>query len=215
MNRPLVYYISQGHTPDQHLDHIKKMVDAGVDWVQLRLKNTSKKELLQTAFNAKEYCQSHQVKLIINDEPEVAKAVNAAGVHLGKTDQDPMLARAILHPEMIIGGTANTWEDCQVLIEKKVDYIGLGPLRFTTTKKNLSPILGKASYRAIVKKMQQQSNPIPIIAIGGIKLDDIAALRSCGVSGVALSSFLHRQKSPKQTIQQIKESFNTLVSYDF
>lgn len=215
MKQPLVYYISQGHTPEQHLDHIKKMVDSGADWVQLRLKNVSKKEVLQTAFKAKEYCQSHQVNLIINDDPEVAKAVSADGVHLGKADQDPLLARAIINPGMVIGGTANTWEDCQWLIEKKVDYIGLGPLRYTTTKKNLSPILGIESYQTILKKMQQQPDPIPVVAIGGINLDDISSLRNCGVSGVALSGLLHRQKSSEETIQQIKQTFNTLISYDF
>ncbi len=75
--------------------------------------------------------------------------------------------------------------------------------------------MGIESYQTILKKMQQQPDPIPVVAIGGINLDDISSLRNCGVSGVALSGLLHRQKSSEQTIQQIKQTFNTLISYDF
>lgn len=214
MKHPIVYYISQGSTPEQHLKHIKQMVNHGVDWVQLRLKEISKKEVLQTALNANAYCRDKGAHLIINDYPEIAQAVDAAGVHLGKQDQDPGLVRKLLGCKMLIGGTANTWEDCLELINKKVDYIGLGPLRFTETKKNLSPILGIESYQTILKKMQQQPHPIPIIAIGGINLDDIADLQNCGVSGVALSAYLHRQNNIRRAVQQIKQSFNTQYSYD-
>src|SRR5690606_42139147 len=80
-------------------------------------------------------------------------------------------------------GTANTWADCERLMDKKVDYIGLGPFRFTTTKKTLSPVLGIDAYYSIVDQMKQKANPIPIVAIGGITLSDIAPLRKTGVWG--------------------------------
>lgn len=209
MKQPIVYYISQGSTPQQHLDHIKKMVDAGADWVQLRLKKTSKKEVLQTALSANAYCEKKQVNLIINDDVEVAQTVNAAGVHLGKQDQDPILARKILGSKKIIGGTANTWEDCALLMDKKVDYIGLGPFRYTTTKKNLGPLLGIESYDTILERMRQEFKTTPIVAIGGITLSDVAPLRSAGVCGIALSGYLHQQNKLEQTIQNIKKTFKS------
>lgn len=215
MKQPVVYYISQGSTAEQHLVHIKNMVDAGADWVQLRLKNTPKNLWLQVALKASEYCRKSQVKLIINDDVEIAKAVNAAGVHLGKDDQSPIVARKILDPTMVIGGTANTWEDCKALIDKKVDYIGLGPFRYTTTKKNLSPVLGLESYYTIVEKMQQQANPIPIVAIGGVTLKDIVHLRDAGVWGIALSGCLHRQNNIHHAIQTIQETFKSAQSYEY
>lgn len=215
MKQPIVYYISQGSTPEQHLNHIKKMVDAGADWVQLRLKDTAKKEVLQTALKANEYCRMKQVNLIINDDVEIAKEVNAAGVHLGKLDQDPILARKILGDKTIIGGTANTWEDCEQLMDKKVDYIGLGPLRYTTTKKNLSPLLGITSYSTIVERMKQEQKAIPIVAIGGVTLSDVAPLRDAGVWGIALSGYLHQQNKLEQAIQNIKETFKSPQFYEY
>lgn len=215
MKQPKIYYISQGSTPEQHLEHIKKMVDAGSIWVQLRLKNTPKKLHLQTALRAQEYCKDRKVNLIINDNVEIAKIVDAAGVHLGKQDQDPVLARKILGNDKIIGGTANTWEDCKSLIDKEVDYIGLGPFRFTTTKKNLSPTLGIAPYYTIIQKMHKQSYNIPIVAIGGITLTDIAALQKAGVWGVALSGYLHQQPNIHQAIKEIKETFKSPQFYEY
>ena len=214
MQQPHVYYISQGSTAEQHLEHIKKMVDAGVNWVQLRLKNTPKKQWLQIALDASAYCRQNQVHFIVNDDVEIAKAVDATGVHLGKADQDPIIARSILGSTKLIGGTANTWEDCKVLMAKKVDYIGLGPLRYTTTKKNLSPFLGLESYHTIVEKMQLETKPVPIIAIGGITLSDIAPLRDAGVWGIALSGSLH-QDNNYHTIQTIQETFKSTPSNEY
>lgn len=117
------------------MKNIDRMCRAGANWIQLRLKNESFDTVLKTAIAAKAICDSFKVTLIINDFPEVAKQVDACGVHLGKEDTCPLDARAILGTQKIIGGTANTLEDCQILLQKQVDYIGLGPLRFTHTKR--------------------------------------------------------------------------------
>lgn len=215
MKQPIVYYISQGPTAEQHLAHLIKMANAGCSWVQLRLKNTPKKQHLQIALRAQEYCKDQQVNLIINDNVEIAKVVDAAGVHLGKHDQDPLIARKVLGKDKIIGGTANTWEDCKILLEKKVDYIGLGPFRFTATKKNLSPILGINSYHTIIQKMQHHPNRVPIVAIGGITLADISALQKAGVWGIALSAYLHQQSNIPQAIKDIKDTFKSSQLYEY
>ena len=204
MKLPKIYYISQGETPNEHLQNIKKMVDAGVDWVQLRIKEGEKKDILEAALKAQKYCKENHVIFIVNDSPEIADAIDADGVHLGKEDKHPEMARNLLGEEKIIGGTANTWEDCQKLIDQKVDYIGVGPFRFTTTKKKLSPILGLEGYREIMRKMEENNVKIPIVAIGGITLEDVAEIKKTGVSGIALSGFLHQQTDLKSTIKQLQ-----------
>ncbi|WP_275315201.1 thiamine phosphate synthase [Tenacibaculum bernardetii] len=177
-------YITQGETPQDHLDNIQKACASGVEWVQLRLKKVDPKTLLETAKKAREITSHFQTRLIINDHYKVAKEVNADGVHLGTSDACPLKVREYLGKFYSIGGTANTLEDCKKLIEKKVDYIGLGPFRFTETKKHLSPVLGIEGYKKILTALHTET---PIIAIGGITLDDVAAIVHSGIYGVATS----------------------------
>jgi len=207
MIAPKLYYISQGETKEEHLNHIKKMVLAGVDWVQLRLKNYSEAEVVEIALQAQEFCTKHRTKFIINDYLEVAKEIDADGVHLGKEDTCPKKARNILGENKIVGGTANTLEDCKSLVNSGVDYIGLGPFNFTKTKKKLSPVLGVEGYQFIMESLKKQNSTTPIIAIGGITLEDLPNLKNTGVSGVAISGFLHRQEKLAQSIVTIKEHF--------
>lgn len=177
-------YISQGENPEEHLQHIQSACTLGTEWVQLRLKNESEAIVLKTAQKAREITGHFQTRLIINDYYKIAKEVKADGVHLGKTDACPVMVREYLGNLFIIGGTANTLEDCQNLLEKKVDYIGLGPFKYTTTKKNLSPTLGLEGYQAIVETLNTET---PIIAIGGIVLEDVSALLKTNIHGIAVS----------------------------
>ena len=177
-------YISQGNTPEEHLQNIQSACTAGADWVQLRLKNVAPKVLLETAKKAREITGHFQTRLIINDHYKVAKEVNADGVHLGKEDACPKKVKEYLGKFYTVGGTANTLEDCKTLLEKKVDYIGLGPFRFTETKKKLSPVLGAVGYKVLVDELKTNT---PIIAIGGIELNDVAEIMNTGVFGIAVS----------------------------
>ncbi|WP_054851087.1 thiamine phosphate synthase [Olleya sp. ITB9] len=179
-----LHYISQGATPTQHLEHIQKACVSGIELVQLRLKNVSEDVVLETAKLAREITSKHNVSLIINDHYKIAAQVEADGVHLGKSDTCPLIAKAALASWQIIGGTANTFEDCQTLINKNVDYIGLGPYRFTKTKTKLSPILGRQGYETIIKQLQTKT---PIVAIGGIVLKDVSEIIKTGVYGIAVS----------------------------
>ena len=179
-----LHYISQGNTPEAHLENIQNACTAGADWVQLRLKNVAPKVLLETAKKAREITGHFQTRLIINDHYKVAKEVNADGVHLGKEDDCPLKVREYLGNFYTIGGTANTLSDCKKLVEKKVDYIGLGPYKFTETKKKLSPVLGAVGYQALVDELQTVT---PIIAIGGIELQEVSEIMNTGVYGIAVS----------------------------
>ena len=178
-------YITQGKTAQDHLENIQRACASGVEWVQLRLKKVDPKTLLETAKKAREITGHFQTRLIINDHYKVAKEVNADGVHLGKSDACPLKVRAYLGKFYSIGGTANTLEECKKLLEKKVDYIGLGPFQFTETKKNLSPVLGTVGYQVLLDELKTET---PIIAVGGITLDDTTKIIQTGVYGVAVSA---------------------------
>ncbi len=192
-----LHYITQGATPEQHLACVQKACASGADWIQLRLKGFEEAVVLQTAFKAREITAHFQTRLLINDYYKVAKTVKADGVHLGKTDACPLEARNFLGNLFTIGGTANTLQDCVNLIAKKVDYIGLGPYKFTKTKKNLSPVLGLAGYKVITEELATE---IPIIAIGGITIEDVPELIKTGVHGVAVS-------------KEITKNFNSISQF--
>ena len=105
----------------------------------------------------------------------------------------------------IIGGTANTFEDVQRLAAQGADYIGCGPFRFTTTKKNLAPMLGIDGYRNILSQMKEHGIELPLVAIGGITSDDIPLLMAAGVSGIALSGSILRAESPVEEMKKVIE----------
>ena len=182
---PKLHYISQGASIKEHLENIQQACQAGAELVQLRIKNYSEKKILKAAIEARKITEHFQTRLLINDHYKIAKEVKADGVHLGKSDSCPTEARKHLYSWQIIGGTANTLEDCKTLIDKKVDYIGLGPFQFTETKENLSPVLGTDGYLTILEELKTET---PIIAIGGIQVDNILDIMMTRVHGIAMSS---------------------------
>ncbi|MFV9551822.1 thiamine phosphate synthase [Algibacter sp. PT7-4] len=204
---PKLHYITQGETPKEHLENIQKACTSGAELVQLRLKNVSEKKILKLAKEARAITSHFQTRLIINDYYKIAKEIKADGVHLGKTDTCPTVARKHLYTWQIIGGTANTLEDCENLINKNVDYIGLGPFRFTTTKDNLSPVLGLNGYKAIVDELKTKT---PIIGIGGITLEDVTAILEAGISGIAASGEITKDFNKIRTFNQLLNTSATL-----
>ena len=201
-----LHYISQGATPKEHLENIQNACQSGAELVQLRLKNLSDKKILKTALEAREITNHFQTRLIINDHYKIAKEVKADGVHLGKSDGCPTEVRKHLYSWQIIGGTANTLEDCKTLINKEVDYIGLGPFRFTTTKENLSPVLGLDRYSLIIEELKTET---PIIAIGGITENDIPELLKTGVSGIAMSGEITRDFNKIRSLNKLLQAGNS------
>ncbi|WP_313265176.1 thiamine phosphate synthase [Sphingobacterium sp.] len=185
-------YISQGQTLAEQKSNILKALDAGAKWIQIRWKEASNKQLYILAEQIKKACSEFDAYCIINDHPEIAKDIDADGVHLGLDDRSITEARDLLGPEKIIGGTANSFADVKQRITENCDYIGLGPFSYTTTKQKLSPLLGIAGYKNIIQEVHQEGlPPIPIFAIGGINdLEDIRHLIQIGVYGIALSGII-------------------------
>jgi thiamine-phosphate pyrophosphorylase len=187
-------YISQGNTIQEQELHIRKALDNGIKWVQVRWKNAPENELINLCEISKQLCSEYQSVCIINDHLQIAKEIDADGVHLGLNDSSVEEARLILGENKIIGGTANTLEDVLQRLNESCDYIGLGPLRFTATKEKLSPILGFEGYQNIIEGLREKSIDIPrIFAIGSVILEDILPLQQIGIYGVSVSGLITKQ----------------------
>ncbi|SMD12677.1 thiamine phosphate synthase [Pedobacter nyackensis] len=200
-----LHYISQSPTGGSHLAAIEKVLLAGGKWIQLRVKNQTETEVLSLARAAALLCKTHGAKLIVNDYPQIALEAAAHGVHLGLDDMPIAEARALVGPEMIIGGTANTFAHIQQRANEGADYIGLGPFRFTTTKQNLSPVIGLQGYIDLMEQAHKAGIQIPFIAIGGIELADIPLLMQTGIHGIAISGALTNQPD---LLQQMTSTLN-------
>lgn len=197
-------YISQGNTIQEQELHIRKALDNGIKWVQVRWKNAPENELIHLCEISKHLCSQYQSVCIINDHVHLAKEIDADGVHVGLNDIAVEDARLILGQNKMIGGTANTLSDVIQRINESCDYIGLGPLRFTTTKEKLSPVLGFEGYRKIINGLQKKSIDIPkIFAIGSVTLEDILPLQEIGIYGVAVSGLITKQPSIINELQKV------------
>jgi len=213
LNIGRLHYITQdGISGFDHAALAEKACLGGAKWVQLRIKGQSAEEVRATALKTLKICDKYGARLIINDFPEIALEIGAAGVHLGKEDQDPQIARKHLGKGFIIGGTANTFEDIQKLAAAEVDYIGLGPFRFTATKKNLSPVLDLEGYQNIMERCEKEKIHIPVIAIGGITITDLPGLFKAGCFGIALASPVNCSENKEEAMRIFVKAVSEEVS---
>ena len=178
-----------------YYDSARLALEGGCRWIQLRMKDASPEEREQEAVRVQELCRTYGATFIIDDDVEL--------------DMPIAEARHILAKDFIIGGTANTFDDVVSHYRAGADYIGCGPFRFTTTKKNLSPILGLEGYRNIVRQMHEHGINLPIVAIGGITCEDIPAIMQTGVSGIALSGTILRAENPAEETRKILEELKS------
>lgn len=200
-------YISSGESIEEHISNITKACKYGVKWVQLRLKKYSEKETKEAAIEVKTITERYQVTFILNDYLHLVKELDLDGVHLGKNDFSISAAKEQLGNDKIIGATANTYEDIVNAYNQGANYIGLGPFQFTTTKENLSPVLGVDGYSAILSQLKTNNINIPVYAIGGVQIKDIPPLIKTGIQGIAVSSLISKSENKKETIRQIFQQF--------
>lgn len=195
------------HESDKYsiVEEVQMAIEGGCRWIQLRMKDATDEEVRNVALELIPMCRETDTFLIIDDRVSVVNDLKVSGVHLGKEDMDPLEARELLGPHAIIGVTANTAEDIIKFKGKDVDYVGLGPFRFTTTKKNLAPQLGIDGYRDIVQKVRESGVEIPIVAIGGITIDDIEPLMATGINGVAMSGAIINAPDPMLYTSSVME----------
>ena len=191
-----VQFITHYTETISYLESARIALEGGCRWIQLRMKDATDEEVEPVAREVQTLCRDFGAYFVLDDRVELVKRLHTDGVHLGKLDMPVDEARAYLGPEFIIGGTANTFDDVQRLHRAGADYIGCGPFRYTTTKKNLAPILGLEGYRNILSQMEERGINLPVVGIGGIGADDISDLKATGLNGIALSGSILRAQDP-------------------
>lgn len=198
-------FITHCNNKYSHIEAARIALEGGCRWIQLRMKDASESLLEEAAIIIQRMCKDYGATFIIDDNVFLAKKLKADGVHLGKNDMTITTARKILGDRFIIGSTVNSFNDILSVIQVATpNYFGCGPLRFTSTKKNLAPTLGYDGYKNIIQKMRGQKINIPLIAIGGICKNDIPILLNDGINGIALSSSVLNADNPIKEMNQIK-----------
>lgn len=198
----MIQFITHSNNRYGYVDGARLALEGGCRWVQLRMKEATEAEFMAAAAEIGRLCKEHGATFVLDDHVEWVEKTGADGVHLGKNDMPIEEARKILGNDKIIGGTANTFEDVERLYRQGANYIGCGPFRFTTTKKNLSPVLGLEGYQHIVDRMKSHGVNLPIFAIGGILESDIKSILATGVSGIAVSGGILNAENPAEEMQR-------------
>ena len=204
MTIPKLHYISEGNTPEEHLENIQNACTSGAELVQLSLKDASEETILEIAIAVRKITSHFQTRLIINTHYKIAKTVKADGIHLEKTDTSSTIARMHLYTWQMIGGTANTLQDYEALLAEEVDYINLGP--FKSTKQNLSTPLGINGYSAILDALNTET---PIIGFGGITVEDVKNILKTGITGIGVSEEITRNFDSIKAFSQLLSASST------
>lgn len=207
--------ITAGAPASEHVEGARQALEGGCRWVQLRMKDASDAEVEAAALELAPLCRRYGATFLLDDRVELVQRVGADGVHLGKNDMPVAQARELLasadNRHYIIGATANTLSDILAAHAAGADYVGLGPFRFTTTKKNLSPLLGLDGYKAVMRQLAEAGISIPVVAIGGITAQDVAALTRAGVDGIAVSGAILRASDKAEATRLI---LNQILQYN-
>jgi len=181
------------------LEIVTAAVSGGVTCVQLREKTASIREFIREALELKNYLRSVTVPLIINDRLDVALAVGADGVHLGRKDMPLAMARAIVEDRMIIGISVESLADAVAAEKGGADYLGVSPIYQTPTKTDTAPALGVAGLRVI-----RQAVSLPLVGIGGLHRGNAAEIIRNGADGVAVVSAIVAAEDPMQAARDLK-----------
>lgn len=190
---------SNGYT---HFQLAKMALKGGARYIQLRDKQLEARELMSLGNEIRDLCDEYDAKLIINDRIDLAYATDAHGVHLGQQDLPIKIARQILGPGKIIGGSASTLQEAKAVETEGADYCGFGHIYSTSTKEKSYAPRGIETLREIVRSLS-----IPVFAIGGINLQNAEPVVESGVSGIAVSSAVCATKAPDKSTRELAGLF--------
>lgn len=182
-----------------HLELAEFAIAGGADTIQFREKGGETRQLIQIAGEMQALCKKAGVAFIVNDRVDVAIASHADGVHLGQDDFPIPLARKLLGEAAIIGGSAGNVEEAQKCLSEGADYIGFGPVYFTTSKQDAGPAGGLDLLKQVIEEI-----PLPIIAIGGLTRDNVLPVIRTGVHGIAVISAVCCQRDPMEAAKCLR-----------
>lgn len=186
-------------------DQVKKALDGGATFVQLREKKLDREDFLAEALEIQKLCKKYGVPFVINDEVSIAKDIDADGVHVGQSDMEAMDVRKVLGPDKIIGVSAQTVEQAIIAEKHGADYLGVGAV-FATGSKDDADDVSHETLKAICEAVS-----IPVIAIGGITKDNVSELAGSGICGVAVISAIFGQNDIKKATEDLKASVEKML----
>ena len=186
-------------------DQVEEALKGGVTFVQLREKDLDEERFLEEAKEIKELCRRYQVPFVINDNVDIAQAVDADGVHVGQSDMEAGDVRARLGQDKIIGVSAQTVEQALLAESRGADYLGVGAVFATGSKADASE-MDHETVKAICQAVH-----IPVIAIGGITRENVGALAGTGVCGAAVISAIFAQEDVAEETRKLKEAVRCMV----
>ena len=185
---------------------VEAAVRGGVTLVQLREKSLSEAEVVSAARALKRLLAPHGVPLVINDHPAAVPASGADGLHVGQDDLPPAEARAIIGPDKILGVSAGNPEEAGIVDPALVDYVGVGPVRVTGTKADAGAAIGLEGLRQMRGLLA-----LPMVAIGGIRREDVAGIMATGVEGVAVVSAICAAEDPEAAAAALRREIDRVA----
>ena len=188
-------------TDEEFLNIIEEAIKGGTSIVQLREKTASTKDFYQLALKVKEITTRYDVPLLINDRMDIALAVDSEGVHLGQDDMPADIARKIIGDDKILGVSASTVEEAIKAQIDGADYIGSGAV-FPTATKDDADSVSKEELKSIVDSID-----IPVVAIGGITIENACELKDTGIAGFSVVSAIMSADDPKEASQKLREIY--------
>ena len=198
-----VYLVTdrRNKTDEEFLNIIEEAIKGGTTIVQLREKTASTKEFYDLALKVKEITSRYGVPLLINDRIDIALAVGSEGVHIGQDDMPADIAREIIGEDKILGVSASTVEEAKKAEIDSADYIGSGAV-FPTSTKDDADSVSKEELKEIVDSID-----IPVVAIGGITVENAHTLKGSGIAGFSVVSAIMSAEDPKEASEKLKEIY--------
>ncbi len=199
-NDLLLYAVTDRHWLDKRSlkEVVKESLDGGVTFVQLREKTLEDDKFLEEAKELKQLCKEYNVPFVINDNVDIAIAMDADGVHVGQSDMEAGNVREKLGPDKIIGVSAQTVEQAVLAEQRGADYLGVGAV-FPTGSKDDAVEVSHETLKAICEAVS-----IPVIAIGGISVNNVSELAGSGIVGIAVISAIYAAKDIKKAAEDLK-----------
>lgn len=184
---------------------VKESLDGGVTFLQLREKELDEAHFLEEAKELQQLCREYRVPFVVNDNVDIAVAMNADGVHVGQSDMEAGDVRAKLGPDKIIGVSAQTVEQAVLAERHGADYLGVGAV-FPTGSKDDAEDVSYDTLKAICEAVS-----IPVIAIGGITQENVQELSDSGICGIAVISAIYAQKDIQKASENLKKATRKMV----
>jgi thiamine-phosphate pyrophosphorylase len=189
-----------------HFELAERAIAGGADTIQFRDKSRGAKDLVEIASALARLCRERNVPFIVNDRVDVALAALADGVHLGQTDLSVEVARGLVGPRMIVGGTASTLEDAIASQHEGADYVGFGHIFPTSSKVKRGEPKGPDSVREICRALR-----IPVVAIGGIDPSNFLSVLEAGAWGIAVISSVCAADDPAGAARVLRQGIDSAL----